>query len=194
VCAMGGHAGSQCLCLAAVFLCVGVVWSQPSCATRAGNQCSNFTNVGECNATSGMCDCNQTLTCFVYDNVSNFCQLGSRCYSYNEEMEECRLGRKSRTTALLLSIFLINFGAANFYIEQYQYAVPQIVLGLLLCFFQVASCGVAKTRDEETSYACIICCSINSVFSLLFLAWWIADLVIFATNTRPDGEGCALEM
>ncbi len=28
--------------------------------------------------------------------------------------------------------------------------------------------------------------------SLAVWAWWIADLVIFATNQRLDGDGCEL--
>ena len=173
-----------------LFMCVGVVWSQQDCTLRTDDICSNYTDVGACDQTSGLCECNDTLPCFSYDNLTNFCRLGSTCYSYDSQ---CRFGRRSRLTALLLSIFLINFGAANFYIEQYQFAVPQIVLGLLLCVFQFGSCAVAGTRDKETSYPCIICCGINSVLSLLFLAWWIADLVIFAMNSRLDGVGCPLE-
>lgn len=191
---MGYRTETRCLwVLVVVFICVGVAWSQEDCTLRTEDICSNYTDVGACNQTSGLCECNETLSCFRYDNSTNFCRLGSVCYSYDSTTEQCRFGRRSRLTALLLSIFLINFGAANFYIEQYQYAVPQIVLGLLLCVFQFGSCAVAGTRDNETSYPCIICCSINSVLSLLFLAWWIADLVIFALNSRLDGLGCPLE-
>ena len=106
--------------------------------------------------------------------------------------ERCRKGTKSRTVAILLSVFLINFGAANFYIERYELAIPQIILGLFLCFFQFGSCAIAASRDDDTSKPCIICCSINSLISLLFLAWWIADLVIFVTNDRTSRDGCPL--
>ena len=162
----------------------------------ANSNCSSYNNLGICNNITGECSCenvflNRTVECFRYNNETNFCDKLS-CYKYFSSDGECREGLKSRTTALLLSIFLINFGAANFYIERYELAVPQIILGLVLCFFQFGSCAVACTKEDETSTPCIVCCSFNSLFSLLFLAWWLADLIIFAMNNRDDGDGCPL--
>ena len=164
-----------------------------NCSSRPQFSC-NYMNwtIGECNSTTGVCLCNETTLgeCFMLDE-SNYC-IESHCYSYQEVDGTCRKGHRSRTVAILLSIFLINFGAANFYIERYELAIPQIILGLALCLFQFGSCAVAGTRDGETTPACIICCSINSVLSLLFLSWWIADLIIFATGMRQDGNNCPL--
>lgn len=182
-----------CLLAAALLgtLCVYGAWGQEDCTTRFNETCSNFTNVGVCDNSTGMCYCNETSLDGCFELRDNFCEE-ARCYSYQEERGECRLGRRSRTATICLSVFLINFGAANFYIARYEYAIPQIILGLLLCFFQFGSCAVAGRRDEDTSVPCIICCSINSVLSLLFLFWWIADIIIFATDQRLDGEGCPL--
>lgn len=160
------------------------------CSLRPDLSCFMNSTVGECDVVSGMCFCNQD-NCFVLNSSSNYCvDNPSPCYSYDNGT--CRVGRRSKTVAILLSVFLLNFGAANFYIEQYALAIPQIILGLALCLFQFGSCAVAGTRDEDTSVPCIVCCSINSVISLTFLAWWIADLVIFATNQRLDGSDCPL--
>jgi hypothetical protein len=161
------------------------------CSLRPGLSCHmSDTSVGECNITTGICSCNQS-NCFVLNSSSNYCvDNPSPCYSY--ENGTCYVGRRRRTVAIVLSIFLLNFGAANFYIERYALAIPQIILGLALCLFQFGSCAVAGSRDEDTSVPCIVCCSINSVISLTFLAWWIADLIIFATNSRPDGLNCPL--
>lgn len=179
-----------------VYLCmyVGVGVAQLNCT--ANSNCSDFANLGVCDNTTGICSCenrvlNVTLECIRYDEEANFCEERS-CYRYFDSDGHCRDGVKSRTTALLLSIFLINFGAANFYIERYEFAVPQIILGLALCFFQFGSCAVAAKRDDDTNVCCIFCCSVNSFISLLFLAWWLADLIIFALNTRDDGDGCPL--
>ena len=160
------------------------------------DDCSDFPLVGECNGTSGVCSCDtynatERIDCFYYDSSENFCRI-RECWEFFNSSGRCREGSKKRLAALLLSIFLINFGAANFYIERYELAVSQIILGILLCFFQFGSCAVSAKRDDDTSKLCIFCCSINSFISLLFLAWWIADLVIFATNTRNDGDGCPL--
>lgn len=143
--------------------------------------------------TTGVCSCNSTLPSDCFEVSGGVCSL-TKCGEYTNTTEECRLGRRSKTTALLLSIFLINFGAANFYVAQYAYAIPQIIIGLLLCVFQVGSCATtcARSDKEKTSIPCFLCCSINSVLSLTIFAWWIADIVIFATDKRTDGDGCPL--
>ena len=166
------------------------------CRGRPDQACSDYALVGDCNQTTGECNCDlynstEDIDCFYYDRSDNFCQLRD-CWTFTNSSGRCREESRRRTTALLLSIFLINFGAANFYIERFDLAVPQIILGLLLCFFQIGSCAVAGRRDDDTSKLCIFCCSVNSFLSLLFFSWWIADLVIFATNSRDDGDGCPL--
>lgn len=167
--------------------------SNPNCTFS--RTCSELgEGIGICNETTGLCSCNTSLPegCFKLDNSTNLCVLEDCAVILENSTEICRVGNYSRTTALCLSIFLINFGAANFYIRQFAYAIPQIVLGLLICVVQFTSCGAAAARDDKTSPACIICCSINSVLSLTLFAWWIADLVIFALNSRLDGNGCPL--
>ncbi len=188
-----GGVGVLLLVVVCLYVDVGVA-QFTSCTVNS--TCSNYGNLGVCNTTTGNCSCestllNRTVECFRYNSETNFCDRRD-CYEFFSSDSDCREGFKSRTTALLLSIFLINFGAANFYIERYELAVPQIILGLVLCFFQIGSCAVAAKRDDDTSVSCIVCCSINSFISLLFLAWWLADLIIFAVNSRDDGDGCPL--
>lgn len=184
----------NCLLLVSVICQMAEATSTSDCSTRPGFTCNlmNVTSGGECDLITGMCICNQSELgdCFTLNSSSNYCIENQPCYSY--ENGTCRVGRRSRTVTILLSVFLLNFGAANFYIERYALAIPQIILGLALCLFQFGSCAVAGTRDEDTSVPCIVCCSINSVISLTFLAWWIADLIIFATGKRLDGSDCPL--
>ncbi len=175
-------------------LCV-LSGAQMNCTDPAYNyvdcSCNNITGIGACNSFTGMCECDAgNATCFSVSE-DNCCALDP-CYVYNLDTDECETTAKSRTTAIVLSVLLINFGAANFYIERYDLGIPQIILGLFLLFFQFGSCAVAATRDDATSVPCIVCCSFNSFISLLFLAWWIADLVILSTNQRLDGTGCNL--
>uniref|UniRef100_A0A1X7UD68 TM2 domain-containing protein n=1 Tax=Amphimedon queenslandica TaxID=400682 RepID=A0A1X7UD68_AMPQE len=154
---------------------------------------NNNTNSTNTSNSTGVCTCNPNLPADCFTVSNGLCSL-TQCGVYTNTTSECRLGTRSKTTALLLSIFLINFGAANFYIEQYAYAIPQIIIGLLLCVFQFGSCAAtcARSDKEKTSAACIVCCSINSVLSLTIFAWWIADIVIFATDSRDSGDGCPL--
>ena len=168
------------------------------CSDRSANVCSDFSFVGKCNETTGVCNCDlyngtEPTDCFYNNPAENFCTIRD-CYHFFNSSGRCREGSRSRLTALLLSLFLINFGAANFYIERFDLAVPQIILGLLLCVFQFGSCALSGKRDSDDPPrpACIICCGINSFLSLLFLFWWITDLIFFATNSRDDGDGCPL--
>lgn len=160
--------------------------------------CSDYLDVGQCITSTGLCSCtlaqpNATspLECFVYNETTNFCQL-LKCTSFDSESLQCRNGTKSRLTALLLGIFLVNIGAANFYISRYEFAIPQLILGLALCILQIGTCVAECRRDSDPTVSCVCCCFFNSIISLLFLAWWIADIVQFATNARLDGSGCRL--
>ena len=162
--------------------------------------CSDYTEVGQCDGPSGICRCAfaqsnatsaPTIPCFSYNETDNFCQLLT-CTSFDTDSLQCRNGTKSRLTALILGIFLVNLGAANFYIARYEFAIPQLILGLLLCILQIGTCVAECSRDSDPTISCVSCCFLNSVVSLTFLAWWIADIVQFATNARQDGNGCPL--
>ena len=96
--------------------------------------CSDDMGVARCNVTSGACEC--LLGCFsLMSEMNDKCTL-NECATLDDD-NNCRDGKYSKTTAILLSVFLISFGAANFYIERYELAAVQLFLGLLLCCVQV---------------------------------------------------------
>ena len=189
-------------CLGLSFLFTFIIVSAADSFDCENQTCSTFSEVGRC--VMGMCDCvllsnNESLSCFVVDNTTNsstfgMCKLASRCANFLEGESRCVQGFFSRLTALLLSIFLINFGAANFYIKRYELAIPQLLIGLLACVFQFGSCGERCLSDEDAkaTKSCVFCCGCNAFFSCLVFSWWLADLVIFAINFRVDGDGCPL--
>lgn len=116
---------------------------------QGGFSCVNDT---DCGSPEGVVKCNNTgimgfCMCLLPQcyTLNDTCRVLD-CYSISDDLE-CRNGRKSRLTALLLSIFLINFGAANFYIERYELAAIQLVLGLLLCCVQVS--GGSYVRNDS---------------------------------------------
>ena len=180
--------------------------------------CSTVTGVGVCE--EGMCACvltsdpsNNVSRCFELANSTSegfeicinrqstsLCQRGAWmgpdhdcCFTYNPP--NCVQGRFSRLTAILLSVFLINFGAGNFYIERFDLAIPQLLIGLIACVFQIGSCSercINRDEDNKATKACVFCCGFNAFFSCLLFAWWLADLIIFALNVRVDGRGCNL--
>ena len=186
---------------ASLLWCVALASLLASCVAESNVNCTETgtcselgEGIGICDEATGNCSCNTSLPegCFKMNASTNLCVLEECAVILENSTEICRVGNYSRTTALCLSIFLINFGAANFYIRQFAFAIPQIVLGLLLCVVQFTSCGAAAAREDKTSPLCIICCSVNSVLSLSLFVWWIVDLVIFALNSRLDGNGCPL--
>ena len=160
----------------------------------------NYPDVGICTE-NGTCDCiletdpNLVLSqCFTTNNETSPCsKVAGYCY-VKEGSERGCVKSLERLTALLLSIFLINFGAANFYIMRYDLAIAQLIIGLIACVFQVGSCAERCVSDEDSKATkmCVFCCGFNTLFSCLLFIWWLADLIMFATNMRLDGRGCPL--
>lgn len=149
-------------------------------------------------STDGRCLCSG---CFMINATINSCYLPCGT-TYNSDTFLCLDSRKKQLTAFLLAFFLTWTGAANFYIARYDFAVPQLIFGLLLCAMTcigrcVKECIKAASDNEEDSGGAKLClaCIVgipSCILSFLFLAWWITDLVYFGTNRRLDGSGCAL--
>lgn len=152
------------------------------------------------NCVSNECVCNE---CFMMDSETGRCRLCSD-YTYSEVLQTCgNDNRQSQLTAFLLSFFLSGTGAANFYIGQMSLGGGQIAILLIIMATSYAMCCLP---------CCLACCVAKEevkgsaffiIFMLLFVlitigcilaawAWWIADLVIFATNQRLSGNGCVL--
>ena len=155
---------------------------------------------------------NETIPSNVVDCLNSEC-ICRDCFERRDGtcfLRECRFytaaegcldNRKSQLTAILLSVFLSGVGAANFYIDRDGLAAGQLVLFLFVTFSSCAMCFplcfVCCCKDEKKAgaimmaYFCIITILVV-LCSFAQLAWWIADLVIFANNDRDDGSGCQL--
>jgi len=123
------------------------VYGQSDFSCQNDTDCGSPVGVVRCNTTSRSCICLRPQ-CY---NFNGTCML-RECHSISDDLE-CRDGKKSRLTALLLSIFLINFGAANFYIERYELAAPQLILGLILCCVQVRESCIFSGNLTTKHYA-----------------------------------------
>ena len=151
---------------------------------------------------SGKCVCR---SCFMLNSTGNVCFDQPPCTSFNTTTSQCTDTRRSQLTAFLLAFFLSWTGAANFYINQIPLAVPQLIIGILGCC-SCCSCCVGrifqswKDKDnDKDNVKCVqavcmaVLCLPVILIPLIQLAWWIADLVIFARNERPDSRGCFLQ-
>lgn len=153
------------------------------------------------NCDNGLCVCQE---CFELDG--NRCRELAPCQTYSSTTRSCNDARRSQLIALLLSIFLSEVGAANFYIARNDLAGGQLAIFLMsfVVIFVAACpcCFLCCCKDESGErtavalvgyvIAIIVGGVIALICSLMILAWWIADLVIFIQNSRLDGQNCML--
>lgn len=183
---------------------VAVRQASPSCddqrscfpADLASQNVSIPERLIEC-LSDGRCSCSD---CFMHNETDNTCYVDPPCTDYNSENQECSDNRRKTLTAFLLTFFLVPTGAANFYIDRLEFAIPQLILGVIYIFFQccVMPCVRQCAKDAKENgdsgkglLSCILCIP-YCLLAWLFFSWWIADLVIFGTNQRRDGDGCSL--
>ena len=172
-----------------------------SCPNDSGCNPSNLTGYSVPNGVkcvNKVCVCSGS--CFTFDKVTSRCGY-STCGWYGPNTTVCTAyAPKSQLTAFLLSFFVMPTGAANFYIGQNGLGGAQLALLLLSLIISYVSCCIkmcAKGSSNEGGKAIlgILSCGtglISLLIGLIFLAWWIADLVIFANNQRTTGNGCPL--
>ena len=160
------------------------------------------------NCTNGVCSCS---SCFTV--IGGTCAV-TQCWSF--ENGSCVDGRtRPQETATLLSAFLSSVGAANFYIGRTSLGTVQLVMFIFL--ISVVSCTIgcccclcpnyileydkdptegpsfSEIMDYYVSSCCIcMCVFIVAITILGVFAWWLADLVMFTTGQKLDGNGCPL--
>ena len=145
----------------------------------------------------GQCSCSD---CFFLNDTANSCYINPPCTDYNANTGQCTDNRRKTLTAFLLTFFLVPTGAANFYIDRLDFAIPQLILGIIYIFFQccvmpcVRKCAKDAKENDDGCKGLISCalCIPYCLLAMLFFSWWIADLVIFGTNQRLDGDSCDL--
>lgn len=157
---------------------------------------------------NGSCLC---LYCFIPNTTTGHCVINKPCLDYDFQSNKCVDLRKSRVTALVLSVLLSSLGAANLYINQLSLGLAQLSLFVLLaaslcCCITYSCCLVCREDecedcccceccDEETQFVysclCVTCLALLLVVVIVF--WWAVDLAVFALNDRGDGNGCPLK-
>ena len=181
------------------------------CVYGQSLQCTNATDcfpagyvTGGVTVPPSLVNCSSDGGCVCRDcfdlGENGRCTVDAPCQTYDTTNSSCNDHRRSQTTALVLAAVLSVVGAANFYVARYEYAIPQLVL--LMCLIVASSFGRIlryclddKGRSTEKFFA--LCSSVTAavvaVLSLgVIVAWWIADVIIFARNARRDGENCPL--
>ena len=155
------------------------------------NNSSVPTTLVECVESS--CQCRD---CFIRNASSGRCEVDEPCQQYDIALGECEDDRLSQRVAFLLSIFLSSTGAANFYIERFEFAVPQLLILVIVIVCAIVSKILQQFKERHNNCLAItswITVIIVIVATLTIVAWWIADLVIFVQNDRSDGDDCPLD-
>uniref|UniRef100_A0A1X7TA79 Uncharacterized protein n=1 Tax=Amphimedon queenslandica TaxID=400682 RepID=A0A1X7TA79_AMPQE len=75
----------------------------------------------------GLCQCS---SCFILNTTRNQCYTLPGCTLYDNVTRTCYDIRKRRTIAIIYAAALAIGGAANFYIERWELAIPQALIGL----------------------------------------------------------------
>ncbi|KAI6654658.1 TM2 domain-containing protein 3-like [Oopsacas minuta] len=199
-----------CLCL-----CVATVSTQSSCTvaqncTRTTLNPINSAQYVQC--VSGVCACSGMDNCFSLNSSAtdslDACVLDVRCYTYTS-LGVCESTARSWLTALLLQIFVGGLGAANFYIGRDDLGGAQLFLFLAVVIFPFflccASCCVTAAFSCGDDNICGKICGSLVVLVIILLViivvistfavsiWFTVDIIIFATNQRPDLNGCTLD-
>ena len=147
---------------------------------------------------NGECVCRN---CFYLQKEKERCAVDASCSTSDKTADETSYcpddRRRSRVRAALVAGFFGFVGAANFYIARYEYAVPQLVLFLflsaLISFIRIILRHHPTAMDDNRFAGCFVVTVVVTCFvGLIVFAWWVADIVIFATNKRRDGDNCPL--
>ena len=147
----------------------------------------------EC-ASDGQCICHD---CFTLDSTINRCAVNPPCTNYDNYTHNCIDNRRSQLMAFLLASFLTISGAANFYIDRLEYAIPQLFIGITFTVLAcLAHCLKVALEENENQKLIFISWSVMGIllviFGLMLASWWLADLILFGTNKQVDGNGCQL--
>ena len=195
-----------------LFICsvIPVVYTQSVCNTA--QNCTRTVlnlNVGDApvQCVANQCECVDTCFLFTNNTVSSpdTCVLDSQCYQYSLTLGQCESTARNRIRALLLQIFLGGVGAANFYIGRISFGLGQlfvfILLSILLFLLEVLrnllerklkSVGSNDSAKLGLLLAVVIIIALTFILMLIVTIWWSVDIIIFATNSRVDLNGCVL--
>ena len=192
-----------------IIVIIGCVYSQSYCNTH--QDCTR--TLLNTNATNQSVECLlnrcQCTDCFKFNDNTNSssdtCVLNTQCYIYTFSVGRCESTARRKQTALLLQFFIGVVGAANFYIGRIDLGMGQLFLFIIIIFLpaitEVFHCGLERSLkgnsdNDKRKISFIITISILSLVTVFVgsfvFTWRLADVIIFATNTRTDPNGCVL--
>mmetsp|Transcript_75535 Transcript_75535/g.120135 ORF Transcript_75535/g.120135 Transcript_75535/m.120135 type:complete len:245 (+) Transcript_75535:17-751(+) len=170
--------------------------SSTASTTNTGQAYNTFidedTNYLDSNAITSDCDsaidCNAHGRC-SYDSTYCVCDIGYTTYAAPNGTE-CNYKQKYQMNAFLLSLFLGGFGAGRYYVGDYVLATVKLLLIFVGCYIACITMMSGYGTDNSSLLVCGYCVLFCSACTLG--VWVIVDIVLFACNDIPDGNGVAL--
>lgn len=141
-------------------------------------------------------DCSRHGICSP-DNTYCICDVGF-VQGDNTTFPQCMKVRQKRQTsdkmqgvAFLLSFFLGYLGVGRFYIEN-RLAIPKIIVTLIWIPVSCMMCCGALTKGKTQIVIFVVLVTIMIGCMAATVAWWLTDVILFAKNVIPDGDGNTL--
>lgn len=136
------------------------------------------------NACNTASDCNYNGYCST-DHTTCICFSDYDTYNSNKQ---CNYHKYSQTTAFCLTFFFLPFGAGNWYTHRFDYAIPQLIIGILGMYFT----GLVRASLQNNENPKVPHVIISRLTGLCLLGWWLADLIRYGKNEIPDDNGIYL--
>lgn len=145
-----------------------------------------------CIPNSNPCQCK--APCFIADNTTQTCTVKD-CYSWDENLAECKATGKQSIIALLLQIFLGYLGVGFGYLENwYLFGIYWGVIGgtiLLACFSICFCCGITAEDRASNTKGFNVC--MGFLLGVFIIVMYIYGIVIIAENqANITSDGCPL--
>lgn len=134
-------------------------------------------------------DCNLNGFC-----IDNHCRCFNNYVTYQSETS-CNYHQKDRTTAFLLELFLGEFGAGWFYLGRIEFAVPVLILTLVLGCCLKPMIVICYDEHQETNRTllfriCSVCCAIMASCTIFGL--WLHGMIVTGNGTATDSNGVSV--
>ena len=105
-----------------------------------------------------------------------------------------KFSNKSQITAYFLSVVFGGLAAGRFYVGYYELGVLKLICaiialcGLCTCLCSMCNWWTASTVPRQYRPCHYWCCCCWILILIIFIAWWIADGIMFARNEIPDPD------
>jgi len=128
------------------------------------------------------------------DPVTGKCVCKDDWYT-TDAAKPCNTEKKARITAILLHVFVGNFGTAPFYLGWTGYGVAMLLMCCLPCVCMcIVMCGAAGAGDEKGPMVAMCLPLFQALFGCASFGLWVAIIIFIANDKARDGDNVPLKL